>query len=147
MMNMKLVIKNPCEFFWLRKIQDVDISQCCMKCFPGVSDNRVYHASRNAPTTINIDIDENAGLVPPLAYYLCGLSKGYNYSKNTHIAFNPFPGETLHYEDEQIILDIVGARQIDFKWYVPNPDGAFTQRQRTCRNWIFANYIKDGLPL
>lgn len=30
--------------------------------------------------------------------------------------------------------------------YAESP-GYYSQEQRTCRNWIFANYLKDGRPL
>lgn len=146
-MFMHLEIKNPCEFFWLRRIEAVDISQCCMKCFPGVSDKRVFAASKSAPTTIELEIDENMSLVPPLAYYLCGLAKNWEYAKNTHVAFNPSPGDKVEIENDQIKLLITDAKEIRFQNYKPNPAGNYTQRQRTCRNWIFANYIKDGMPL
>ena len=36
---------------------------------------------------------------------------------------------------------------IDFQSYQPHPEGEFTEEQRTCRNWIFANYLLDGMPL
>lgn len=146
-MFMHLEIKNQCEFFWLRRIEGVDISQCCMKCFPGVSDKRVYAASKSAPTVIKLEIDENDRLVPTLAYYLCGLAKHFEYAKNTHVAFNPSPGDKVEVDDEQIKLIITDAKRIHFEDYKPNPHGIYTKRQLTCRNWIFANYIKDGMPL
>ena len=147
MMYMKLNIKKPCEFFWLRKIVGVDITQCCMKCFIGENDNKVYHASRNAPTIIETEIPEEITFTPPLAYYLCGLSKNFEYAKNTHIAFNPCDDGVIEIDNAEINLIITGAKQIDFAGYKPNPPGFFTEKQRTCRNWIFANYIKDGQPL
>ncbi len=39
----------------------------------------------------------------------------------------------------------LSAERIEFEHYKPNPHGYFTRRQRTCRNWIFANYINDGM--
>lgn len=146
-MFMHLELKKECEFFWLREIEGVDISQCCMKCFFGTNDKRVYAKSRNAPTVIDIEIYPSISLFQPLAYYLCGLSKHFNYSKNTHVAFNPSPGDTVNVDNDEIKLTITDAKRIDFEKYRPNPEGVFTNRQRTCRNWIFANYIKDGMPL
>lgn len=146
-MFMHLELKKECEFFWLREIEGVDISQCCMKCFLGTNDKRVYAKSRNAPTVIDIEIYPSISLFQPLAYYLCGLSKHFNYSKNSHVAFNPSPGDTVNVDNDEIKLTITDAKRIDFEKYRPNPEGVFTNRQRTCRNWIFANYIKDGMPL
>jgi len=143
---MRLEIKKPCEFFWLRKITGVDITQCCMKCFFGENDNRVFHESRKAPALIEVEI-ETVSLTPPIAYYLCGLAKNWDYEKNTHIAFNPCENNILEVENDQIRLTINGAKQIDFTGYKPNPQGFYIKKQRTCRNWIFANYIIDGHPL
>ena len=50
-------------------------------------------------------------------------------------------------ENDRIRLVITDARQIDFEGYKPNPEGEFTEEQRACRNWIFANYLLDGMPL
>ena len=80
-----------------------------------------------------------------MAYYLCGLSAAYNWYKNTHVAFVPAPGETIELDNENIHLVITDARRVEFEDYKPNPHGFFTQTQRTCRNWIFANYINDGM--
>jgi len=93
---------------------------------------------------IDIDVRESPKAV---AYYLCGLSAGYNWYENTHVAFVPSPGETIRINNANIGLVITDAKQIDFANYKPHPPGYFTQRQRTCRNWIFANYINDGMLL
>ena len=44
-MHLHLEIRKKCNFFWLRDIRAVDISQCCAKCFIGEKDNRVYYAT------------------------------------------------------------------------------------------------------
>ena len=146
-MVMRLEIKKSCEFFWLRRIEAVDISQCCMKCFLGTSDNRVFGASKKAPTVIEIEIGSDDNLFPPIAYYLCGLAKNWVYEKNTHVAFNPAAGEKVEIANAEISLLITGAKQIHFADYKPKATGFFTQRQRDCRNWIFANYVNDGMQL
>ena len=45
-MRLHLELKKKCNFFWLRDIRDVDIEECCAKCFIGGKDNRVYYATR-----------------------------------------------------------------------------------------------------
>ena len=77
--------------------------------------------------------------------YLCGLSAGFNWYENTHIAFVPASGEMVSVDNKNIQLTITDARRIEFESYKPEPPGYFTQKQRTCRNWIFANYINDGM--
>ena len=142
-MHLTLEVKRYHEFFWLRDIRRVDITKCCAECFIGNRDGRVYWGTLHKQTAlIDIDVIEDRRAV---AYYLCGLSAGYNWYQNTHIAFIPAKGETIHIDNANIRLTITDAKQIDFVNYKPNPSGYFTKRQRTCRNWIFANYINDGM--
>lgn len=142
-MHLTLEVKRYHEFFWLRDIQAVNIYKCCAECFIGNRDSRVYHGTLHQPRAlIDIDVKENPKAV---AYYLCGLSAGFNYHQNTHVAFIPAPGETVFVDNANIRLTITDAKRVDFQSYVPNPPGHFTRRQRTCRNWIFANNINDGM--
>lgn len=142
-MHLTLEVKTYHEFFWLRDIRRVDLSKCCAACFVGGKDNRVYYGTLHQPwALIDINVIEHPKAV---AYYLCGLSAGFNYHLNTHIAFVPAPGETVVVNNRLIRLKITDARRIDFESYKPNPPGFYTRRQRTCRNWIFANYINDGM--
>lgn len=142
-MSVKLDIKRPSEFFWLAKIKGVDISQCCKKCFIGGSESRLFHDTRSrGPLKIELDVQPHPKFT---AYYLCGLSKGYVHELNTHLAFVHMPGESLHYETPQVEVAITDARRIEFEHYVPNPLGNFTDWQRKCRNWIFANFLRDGM--
>lgn len=142
-MRLTLEVKQYNEFFWLRSIRAVDIFKCCAECFIGQRDSRVYYGTLRQSYAL-IDIDVRIDL-KAVAYYLCGLSAGYNWHKNTHVAFVPAPGETVEIDNENIRLKITDARRIQFEDYKPNPRGYFTRRQRTCRNWIFANFIRDGM--
>lgn len=142
-MRLTLEVKRYHEFFWLRDIRGVDITKCCAQCFIGGKDSRVYYGTLHQPTAhIDIEVKEHPKAV---AYYLCGLSAGYNWYQNTHIAFVPALGETIFVDNANIRLTITDAKRIDFADYKPNPHGYYTKKQRTCRNWIFANYINDGI--
>ena len=142
-MHLTLYVKRYHEFFWLRDIRAVDITQCCAKCFHGRRDSRVFHQTyHRAGETVDIDVCQSD---KALAYYLCGLSAGFDWYQNTHVAFNPAPGELIEIDNPNIHLTITDAKRINFSNYKPNPSGYFTQAQRTCRNWIFANYIRDGM--
>ena len=145
-MDIFLKIKKPSEFFWVRRIKNVDISRCCAKCFIGDSDTRLYHATAKGQTPRTVELE----LIPDdkyVAYYLCGLAKNFHYPDNTHIAFVYAPGETLQVETSQVEVTISNASRIDFEHegYVPNPMGSYTEQQRVCRNWIFANYILEKM--
>lgn len=142
-MRLVLDTKRYHEFFWLRSIRGVNIYKCCAECFIGDRDGRVYWGSLHKPSVhIDIEVKEHPKAV---AYYLCGLSAGFNWYQNTHVAFVPAPGEKVFIDNPNIRLTITDAKRIEFEDYKPTPPGNFTKRQRTCRNWIFANYINDGI--
>lgn len=144
-MRLRLEILKKCNFFWLRAIRDVNIRQCCAKCFIGEKDNRVYYGTLHKSQAV---VDIIVQRYPDAkAYYLCGLSDGFDWALNTHVAFVPDVSSEIHIVTDRYKLDITNARRIHFWDYTPHPPGEFTQAQRTCRNWIFANYIKDGMPL
>ena len=142
-MHLILEVKKYHNFFWLRAIRNVRIDKCCIGCFNAVKDNRVYEKTCHkhyALVDINIEEDQKA-----IAYYLCGISAGSIWKNNIHVAFIPIFGETIRINNDAIGLIVTNAREIHFQNYKPNPPGFFTPKQRTCRNWIFANYIKDGM--
>lgn len=142
-MHMTLEIKKKCSWFWLRGIRRVRIDKCCTGCFIADKFNEVYEKTyfkEQAFVELDVTPDERV-----IAYYLCGISKGMVWVDNTHIAFIPHDGENIAIENDKIRLEITNAQEIHFQDYKPNPPGDFTRRQRTCRNWIFANYIKDGM--
>jgi len=143
-MKMSLNVKQTSSFFWLRKIRGVNINKCCAGCFISDKESQLYRMTHYKPVPIVFEMD-----IEPaekyVAYYLCGLSRGMVHANNTHVAFVYAPGEVLHRETEQMKVEISNARWIDFESYVPNPPGEFTEEQRKCRNWIFANFIKDRM--
>jgi hypothetical protein len=144
-MKLTLDIKQKCSFFWLRGIRNARIDKCCAQCFIGDKFNSVYEGTRyKEKAHVELDIGPDSRVK---AYYLCGLSKGMKYEDNTHVAFVPCEGQDVVADNDKIKLVITGARRIDFQGYQPSPEGDFTQEQRTCRNWIFANYLLDGMPL
>ena len=144
-MKLVLEIKQKCSFFWLRGIRKVRIDKCCAKCFTADTFDEVFENTRfKEKALVSIDIQPNNFVK---AYYLCGLSRGFKYEHNTHVVFVPHNNRTISISNDRINLTIENARMIDFEKYTPSPEGEFTEQQRTCRNWIFANYILDGMPL
>ena len=144
-MRLHLEIRKKCNFFWLRDIRDVDITQCCAKCFIGGKDNRVYYGTlHKSKAVLDIEIQQHPDAK---AYYLCGLSDGFVWELNTHCAFVPASGSEVRIDNDRLFLVITNAKRIHFWDYTPHPRGHCTKEQRTCRNWIFANYIRDGMPL
>lgn len=144
-MKLTLDIKKKCAFFWLRGICSARIDRCCAKCFIGDKFDEVYEKTRyKEKASVELEIEPDSRVK---AYYLCGLSNGMKYEHNTHVAFVPCEGQTILIDNDKIHLEITDAHQIDFQNYKPNPEGEFSPEQRACRNWIFANYLLDGMPL
>ncbi len=144
-MKLSLDIKTKCAFFWLRGIRNARIDKCCAKCFIGDTYHEVYEGTQYKDKAhVELEVFPKIGTK---AFYLCGLSNGFKYDLNTHVAFVPCTGQNIVIDNDRIHLEITDARQIDFESYKPHPEGEFTQEQRTCRNWIFANYLLDGMPL
>lgn len=142
-MRLTLEIKQQCSWFWLRTVQRVRIDKCCTECFIGRKDNRVYDATKwKSYALVSIEVEEDPKAV---AYYLCGISRGMRWADNTHIAFVPEPGSRIEVNNDKIGLIITDAREIEFQQYQPDPPGEFTPAQRRCRNWIFANFVRDGM--
>ena len=144
-MKLNLEIKQKCSWFWLMGIHKVQIDKCYSKCFIGDVFNKIYEQTKYQDKAI-VALD----IVPSTkvkAYYLCGLSKGFKYENNTHVAFVPAEGNVIQIDNERITLKITDAREIHFQDYKPNPEGEYSDEQRVCRNWIFANYLRDGMPL
>lgn len=144
-MHLTLDVKKKCNFFWLRGIRRARIDKCCAECFIGEKYTEVYEKTR-FKNTAHVEVE----LLPDdtiRAYYLCGLSRGWVYTNNTHIAFVPCKGQNVEIDNDKIHVMITNARQINFQNYEPDPPGEYTYEQRTCRNWIFANYLLDGMPL
>jgi hypothetical protein len=143
--NLHLEIKQKCSWFWLRNITGVSNKGCCTRCFKGGKDNRVYYGTyQKSEAVVDIEVIERP---KDIAYYLCGLSRGMVWELNTHVAFVPEAGSFIEIDNDRIYLKITDARRINFWGYKPNPVGEFTDLQRRCRNWIFANYVLDGMPL
>ena len=63
------------------------------------------------------------------------------------MAFVPGEGKNVELENDRIRLVIADARPIASQSPQPPPEGEFPEEQRPCRNWIFANYLLDGMPL
>lgn len=144
-MKVELTIKKKCNFFWLMGIRKARIDKCCAQCFTGENYNDVYKQSRSkSEASISIEIGPDRRIK---AFYLCGISEGSIYENNTHIAFVPEEGSYFSIENERAKIVISNAREIHFQAYKPNPSGEFTEEQRKCRNWIFANYLLDDQPL
>lgn len=130
-------IKNLCvrnqRFFWIKAIQGVDLSKCCAKCFLGPYSKGIEFGKHN--------IDHQDYLLENEAkyYYMCGVFKGQNYHRNTHIAFQYRKGSQFEVFQNDIKCIILDAELIT----INKPQNAKgSPSQLKCRNWWFANQIR-----
>lgn len=128
----KYVVHGSFEYVWLKTVVGVDLSQHCTKCLIGEF-NKVFWK----------DPKELHDLVlPDKIHYMCGLSKGFAWSNNFHLAFRPKAGQTVQVNEMGIEVVIEDAERlpINAKYIIKRTGNkAFD----TCRNWQFANYLQQ----
>lgn len=125
-MHLHLEILKKCNFFWLRDIRNVDISQCCAKCFIGDKDNRVYYGTlHKSNAVVDIIVKQHPHAK---AYYLCGLSDGFVWELNTHVAFVPDSNSEVRIENDRIKLHITNAPPHPLLGLCAEPSGELHQR-------------------
>lgn len=111
-MHLRLELKKKCTLFWLKDIRDVDITQCCAKCFIGAYDPNFWDATHEkSEGVVEIIVKQHPDAK---AYYLCGLSDKCVWRYNTHVAFVPDSTSEIHIDNDRIRLDITNARRINF---------------------------------
>lgn len=131
-----LFIDAEFSYLWLKRITGVDLSQHCAKSLPGDYDTRI---SKTIDAVFDIDLEDGI-------YYLCGVSSPYRWSNNFHLAFTN-GDDVLTICRNGISIVISGAKEL------PINENSATNLQhpklkyksyRTCRNWQFANYLKES---
>lgn len=140
MITIKSIDKTkPFRYFWLKKVEGVNLSQHCAKSLIGE-----YSTEVNASESHFENIELQDGI-----YYLCGVSMPYKWANNFHLAFQYAEGKTLQYESNGVKVKIENAESLPISpEYIDrtNPN-ACKKAYCTCRNWQFANYLKKHLTL
>ncbi len=137
MINIKsLSINAPLLYLWLKYVKGVDLRVHCAKCLLGVYSKRVDPKMTEAQ---DIPLDEDSAQI----FYLCGVSRPYNWMKNFHLAFREKEGATIEYESNGIHIILENAERIEFSEEDIAPDDPHRSKKvyRTCRNWQFAHKI------
>ena len=138
MIIIKSITKSkPFMYFWLKSVDDVNLSQHCAKCLVGEYSNRVNASQKHVE---NITLENGV-------YYLCGVSKPYNWNNNFHLAFKYSEGETIIYSSNgvDVIIENAVALPISPDYIDPEDINAHKKAYSTCRNWQFAHYFKKHL--
>ncbi|MFI0912523.1 hypothetical protein [Streptomyces abikoensis] len=87
---------------------------------------------------MRVDLDE---FRPPLAWYLCGVSR--RWETNAHLAFEAAPDEEHELEVQGLQVVLRGGRPISFgPEAIPEGDPHAGDKAYTaCRNWQFAHHL------
>lgn len=131
-----LKVTEPFMYIWLKNVKDVNLNVHCAKCLIGDYNTNI---NKNTHEIYNLQLNNDV-------YYLCGVSKPYNWNKNFHLAFKYSPNCYISYSNNGISVEIKNAiplpilpKYIDHELKYSN-----LKEYNTCRNWQFANYFKSN---
>ena len=118
--------------FWLKSVEDVDLSKHCIGCLVG---KRNYDIKQESGCTVSLKSNR--------IWYLCGVTYPYIWENNFHLAFKYSPGQRIVIDRKGVKLVLQNAEEIPITdeyidWELPQ---AKDPKFHTCRNWQFANYI------
>jgi len=128
----RLDIEASFRYFWLKYIEDFDLSNHCARAFIGKYEK-------------NLSI----GLILPESeyYYMCGVSSPYIYNNNFHLAFRHKEGSEIKVKRHGVKVWITDAEEIEItplmEGEAHHPKGKYKEFY-TCRNWQFAYQISKG---
>ena len=133
----RLELKKTYRIEWLRYITGVNLSEHCMKAFLGTNDPRIKGYKREY-----YDINLKEGF---LYYYFCAVHEDWIWKNNVHIAFREKTGSRIIIDNERVNCLIENAEGIPIynTSIDPNHPQAYNKLFNTCRNWMFANMIKN----
>lgn len=131
----RLIITGQFQYFWLKTVERVDLSNHCAKCLIGHYENVPKRGELR-----NFQLND-------AIYYMCGVTIPYVWSENFHLAFRPKKGATLRVKEHGVEVVISDAERLPIsESYVdPNDPNINKKGYRTCRNWQFAHYFAKNL--
>lgn len=130
-----MYVENSFKYLWLKEVTGVDLMQHCARCLLGD-----YIESINTTQKEFYDIELSNNI-----HYLCGVAFPFNYDNNFHLAFRPKEDSFVYYTSNGITIEIEGAERLPISLEHINPlhPKAKFKSYNTCRNWQFANYLKN----
>lgn len=134
-------INSRFKYLWLKYVRGVNLNYHCAKCLIGDYSEKIINTMFKGR---NIELDEyRCGY-----YYLCGVSIPYVWRNNFHLAFRYSEGKKIKVERNGIRIIISDAEEIPIVPVDLNSNKhprRFSPEFFTCRNWQFANMIKEEL--
>lgn len=127
-------------YLWLKYVTGFDLSHHCAKCLLGEYSDAFHFGEKNHDV-INYQLDEH----PARYYYICGVTKPYNWKRNLHLAFEYAEGEYVEYKDDYTYILIENAKKIPIiPLYPYMTEHGADRSYNTCRNWRFAYQMTYG---
>ena len=135
-------IQNQWSFIWLMYVNDVDLSKHCKPCLKGYTSKKIGKWTRHEE---NVCLDESEAKY----YYLCGGSYPYKWENNFHLAWKEKRGASFEYSFNGITIRLKNAERIEFSADDVDLSQKYADRPEyyTCRNWQFANRVKEEIDL
>lgn len=132
------VEKDYFQFLWLQYVTGVNLKKHCKPCLKGKSS---IHITPKMTSAHDIKLDEKECKY----YYLCGVSKGNKLDKNFHLAFKEKKDNIIEVSENGINITIENAERIKISADDIDPEEEFANEElyNRCRNWQFANKVKD----
>ena len=139
MVTLEMKKSNRYQILWLKYVDDVDLTQHCLKSLLGVKSKKVN--PNFVKGTITLDESDSE------YYYLCGVVYPWNWANNFHCVFKKSEGKEFTYKFRDTEVHIINAEQIQIesKWIDWRNPFAKNKLYNTCRNWQFANWFAKNV--
>lgn len=126
-------INGKFKYLWLKYVTGVNLAQHCARCLIGEYSKLLHPYMVEGQ---DIPLTESRAK----AYYLCGVSMPFVWSKNFHLAFVEKEGSILEVSENGIDIVIENAERIAITPdFIDATDmNAGKKAYSTCRNWQFA---------
>jgi len=125
-----LYLKRKYKYFWIKYVNAVDLTIHCAKCLIGS-----YSKIKNYDNALLNESEYKY-------IYICGVSIPFVYNDNIHIALKYKKDSIVKIDNDLISICVKNAEEIKI---VPAISNEKRQNYVTCRNWQFANMIKESL--
>ena len=136
----EITVDNQWSFIWLMYVNGIDLEKHCKPCLKGFTSKRIGKWTKHER---NVQLDESEAKY----YYLCGGSYPYKWENNFHLAWKESPGKSFEYSFNGITIKIMNGERIEFSQDDIEKGQKYASKEEyfTCRNWQFANRIKNEI--
>ena len=136
----EITVDNQWSFIWLMYVSGIDLEKHCKPCLKGFTSKKIGKWTKHEK---NVPLDESKAKY----YYLCGGSYPYKWENNFHLAWKESPGKSFEYSFNGITIKIMNGERIEFSQDDIEKGQKYASKEEyfTCRNWQFANRVKDEI--